>query len=120
MAPGSTLDSLMPVRLRFAAQLSSRLNVAETKLIESVLICLGENVSSLVQGGLGAKWAWHRYDELVSHAHSSDPKSAEQVTMCASDLGGIYYGVSHRPNARRPRPFWLAPSVCAGTPSRGW
>jgi len=73
-------------------QLSARLNVAETKLIDSVLVCLGENVSSLVQGGLGAKWAWHRYDELVHHVHSSDPKSTGQVTVCASDLGGIYYG----------------------------
>uniref|UniRef100_A0A7S0VZX4 Tetratricopeptide repeat protein 39B n=1 Tax=Hemiselmis tepida TaxID=464990 RepID=A0A7S0VZX4_9CRYP len=73
-------------------QLSSRLNVAETKLIDSVLVCLGENVSSLVQGGLGAKWAWHRYDELVSQVHSSDPRSTGQVAVCASDLGGIYYG----------------------------
>lgn len=44
-----------------AEQLAARLNVAETKLIESVLIMLGENVSSFIRAGLGAKWAWHRY-----------------------------------------------------------
>eukprot|EP00281_Chroomonas_sp_CCMP1168_P024499 CAMPEP_0206228148 /NCGR_PEP_ID=MMETSP0047_2-20121206/9015_1 /ASSEMBLY_ACC=CAM_ASM_000192 /TAXON_ID=195065 /ORGANISM="Chroomonas mesostigmatica_cf, Strain CCMP1168" /LENGTH=494 /DNA_ID=CAMNT_0053651373 /DNA_START=226 /DNA_END=1706 /DNA_ORIENTATION=- len=71
-------------------QLSARLNVAETKLIESVLVMLGENVSSLIKAGLGAKWAWHRYQELFMHLQSKENKG---VDICSSDLGGVYYGI---------------------------
>ena len=45
-------------------QLLARICAAEIKLVDSLLIMLGENVTSLIRGGLQAKWAWHRYLQL--------------------------------------------------------